>query len=748
MNRFNTLLITLFICVLAATSYAQLPPETTPFWSSAEGNNYGTGMIWRDCNNDGYIDVFYSNGNDIVMAQNTIYLSNAGTLPSATSWNSANYEYSGHCAVGDLDDDGYPDFAVANYLGSGGFSTANLSNIYMNSTGFPSISPDWYSADSMYTFSCALGDVDGDGDLDLAFATGEAYTGKFSTERIYMNIDGVIQTTPGWESSWSTASMDVTFGDVDNDGDLDMAVGGDDRGAVVYYNNSGTMELVPSWQASNIEPVNTLIFGDVNGDGWLDLVVAFNNQLGSGGYFRAYFNDGAGNLFTSSGWQSSTEGYGSAVSLYDYDNDGDLDLAAGRWWDQPRIYENTGATFTTTPTWRADPGTVVEELAWVDVDGAGVEMLADTFHTAGQKLFYAQHGYLHSVDSVLVDGLILSNSDYCYDLVSGWVSLGEALTDSAIIYYRHSFGCDLAVVNWDTYAMVFASGAEPLVALDATPTVGISPLFVQFTGTAPGATSWLWRFGDGDSSLTQNPDHTYDEVGVFDVTLEIDGAHGWHNLTKANLITTHTDTLVFDDAEIADGESFTIQVHLKNTHPLHDLVLPISWMGDMELQMTAHSVDTCRTEFFENVELAAFDGLLRRAVIRFRPGSAPPLAPGDGPILNLSFTHLSGTTPLLIDTTTYSQHKLMIDVSYATYQPAVIQGTITLNDEICGDVNGDGDGPNIADLSYLVAYLFGGGTPPPNMDMANVNGQGGINIADLTYLVAYLFSGGAAPDCP
>jgi len=66
---------------------------------------------------------------------------------------------------------------------------------------------------------------------------------------------------------------------------------------------------------------------------------------------------------------------------------------------------------------------------------------------------------------------------------------------------------------------------------------------------------------------------------------------------------------------------------------------------------------------------------------------------------------------------------------------------------ICGDINGDTVGPNIADLVYLVAYLFSGGDPPPVMDAANVNNSGEVNIADLVYLVAYLFTGGPDPDC-
>ena len=68
---------------------------------------------------------------------------------------------------------------------------------------------------------------------------------------------------------------------------------------------------------------------------------------------------------------------------------------------------------------------------------------------------------------------------------------------------------------------------------------------------------------------------------------------------------------------------------------------------------------------------------------------------------------------------------------------------------ICGDINGDWEGPNIADMTYFVDYLFMGGSPPPIMENVDVDGSGGDpNIADLTYLVDYLFGGGPEPNCP
>ncbi len=69
-------------------------------------------------------------------------------------------------------------------------------------------------------------------------------------------------------------------------------------------------------------------------------------------------------------------------------------------------------------------------------------------------------------------------------------------------------------------------------------------------------------------------------------------------------------------------------------------------------------------------------------------------------------------------------------------------------DFICGDVDGSGGSANVADLTYLVDYLYFYGPPPPTMGAADVDGSGGDpNIADLTYLVDYLFFGGPAPIC-
>ena len=65
----------------------------------------------------------------------------------------------------------------------------------------------------------------------------------------------------------------------------------------------------------------------------------------------------------------------------------------------------------------------------------------------------------------------------------------------------------------------------------------------------------------------------------------------------------------------------------------------------------------------------------------------------------------------------------------------------------CGDVNQNGQGPNLTDVTFMVNALFLGGAPLPNPDAANFSGDDRINLTDLTLLVNYLFNNGPAITC-
>lgn len=65
-----------------------------------------------------------------------------------------------------------------------------------------------------------------------------------------------------------------------------------------------------------------------------------------------------------------------------------------------------------------------------------------------------------------------------------------------------------------------SAGSQPNAGFTATPRVSCAFLPVIFTDTSTGnITSWLWSFGDGGTSIQQNPEHTYTDTGYFTVTL-------------------------------------------------------------------------------------------------------------------------------------------------------------------------------------------------------------------------------------
>jgi hypothetical protein len=63
---------------------------------------------------------------------------------------------------------------------------------------------------------------------------------------------------------------------------------------------------------------------------------------------------------------------------------------------------------------------------------------------------------------------------------------------------------------------------------------------------------------------------------------------------------------------------------------------------------------------------------------------------------------------------------------------------------IRGDANGDGV-IDVADVTYLINYLFIGGSAPQPMEAGDANYDGAVDIADVMYLINYLFVGGSPP---
>ncbi|MBD1207810.1 MAG: VCBS repeat-containing protein [Ignavibacteria bacterium] len=165
-----------------------------------------------------------------------------------------------------------------------------------------------------FTGIVAVGDVDNDGDLDIAATEG-------ALVEILLN-DGKANFTSG--GTFTGGPGGCFFADMDNDGDLDLAVVNVTTfpSQITIWRNGGignfSMPLGPFNCATDYSVIN---FGDVNGDGYLDVVAANNN----GGNISVLLNNGTGSLAPTIDY-STGGSVPNGIALGDVDNDGDIDV--------------------------------------------------------------------------------------------------------------------------------------------------------------------------------------------------------------------------------------------------------------------------------------------------------------------------------------------------------------------------------------------------------------------------------------
>ncbi|NJN68619.1 MAG: VCBS repeat-containing protein [Chloroflexaceae bacterium] len=345
-------------------------------WNTMEGN-LTTSVAWGDIDNDGDLDLVIGNDGQ----PNHLYLNDALGLRHRASWTAADEHDTSSVAWGDVDGDGDLDLAVGNGRKIPGYP-GQANALYRNDNGTLTTGAVWSSEETDDTTSIAWGDMDGDGDLDLAAGNdGEP-------NRLYRNDDGTLTTGAVWSSLEDEQTTSVAWGDVDGDGDLDLVVGNDDEPNRLYRNQGGTLTPGAVWGTAESDDTTSVAWGDVDGDGDLDLVVG--NEYAPNRLYRNH----RGTLQTTAAWSSSEIDHTTSVALGDYDGDGDLDLAVGNDYQPNRLYRNDHGTFTSNGVWRSLEAERTSGVAWGDVDGDGDLDLAAGDYGGTTKLYQNDQGTL------------------------------------------------------------------------------------------------------------------------------------------------------------------------------------------------------------------------------------------------------------------------------------------------------------------------------------------------------------------
>jgi len=306
-------------------------------------------------------------------------------------------------ALGDVDGDGDLDAFVANY--------SNQDNEVWLNDGNGTFTDSGQSLGILLSLGVALGDVDGDGDLD-AFVTNFSDLVVQQPNKVWLN-NGSGTFTDSGQSLGDLCSYGVILSDIDEDGDLDAFVANFFSQANKVWLNNGSGNFTDSGQSLGSSDSRGVVLGDIDGDGDLDAFVA--NDTGQPN--KVWLNNGSGTFTDGGQTLGASDSYG--VALRDVDGDGDLDAfiandsGANKVWRNDVIHRSAYFPQQSVVSTSADGARAVYAT---DVDGDGDLDLTSASTNDDTIAWYENDGSqnftAHTV-STLADG---AKSVYATDL--------------------------------------------------------------------------------------------------------------------------------------------------------------------------------------------------------------------------------------------------------------------------------------------------------------------------------------------
>lgn len=288
------------------------------------------------------------------------------------------------------------------------------------------------------------GDYDNDGNIDLAMTGIRSFTVRVG--EIYHNesyILNLVQNLTGVTGSKNEGGL--MWVDYDGNGTLDLAYSGytGENSITQIYKNNGNI-LIEDGAQSLLGVTGNLAWGDYDNDGDLDLALigirAYQDR-----YAKIYENQ---NGLLVEDLDQNLQGVSSgSVAWGDYDNDGDMDLALSGDTGTERItkiYNNENGTLS-EDTSQSISGRFRSTLAWVDYDGdEDLELIVTgeiALHQGIVSIYKNQNGHLTEDVSQRIDDLdetTFTYGDYDNDGDYDFVLVGSF--SGGIRFYKNKNG--------------------------------------------------------------------------------------------------------------------------------------------------------------------------------------------------------------------------------------------------------------------------------------------------------------------
>lgn len=279
----------------------------------------------------------------------------------------------------------------------------------------------------------AAADLDGDGGAEVVAGTLRGWLHVWGADgRVRPGFP--VRVEPLAAPTSPTNVVDEGFfgapalGDLDGDGDLEIVVGGMDQKVYAWHDDGSTvggfpaLHKYPGFEDAGARIVSSAALGDLDGDGADEIVIGTNETL-NGTYGAILALDGDGTLLP--GWPVAVfgaytdalpmvgEGVPSSPALADVDGDGDLEVAVHTIAGDVTVFHHDGQeamTFQGTAdrygegsnVWDAAGFPFINSSSWGDLDGDGTPDLVTGSLGAGYALAQLDDGLFPRIDFPLL----------------------------------------------------------------------------------------------------------------------------------------------------------------------------------------------------------------------------------------------------------------------------------------------------------------------------------------------------------